>query len=195
MARSASDRSDLKRFGILVAFFAMAFLLLGLIDGENIALSLQNSPTTTTGFLFIGWLVGGPPYALSVLVWLERRRLTKQSRLIWSVVLAAWIGMSLFILPARIIGVDEQFGTGALVGNPLSAGWIWGIVSTAIVAVIAGFAVFILSLSVKPEKARELIRRPVTRILLERLWLLALLVALGLALYGGNGTGIFNNGN
>lgn len=194
MRRSRTDRSDLKRFGIAVAFFAAAFLLLGLIDGESVALTLQSTPTTTTGWLFVGWLVGGPPYALAVLIWLERDRLSHSSRVFWSIFLAAWIGLSMFVLPARIIGADQQFGTGALVGIPLSFGWLWSMFANGVMAFVAGIAVLVLSLSVDPKRARELIARRATRTILERLWLVLLVVALGIALYGGRGSGIFNNG-
>lgn len=192
--RSRTDRSDLKRFGIAVAVFSAIWLVLGLRFSEDIALQLQNTPTTKNGWLFIGWLVGGPPYALSVLLWFERRRFSKQTRTFWSVLLACWIGMSLYILPARIIGPDEHFGTAALVGFPLSFGWVWGIFGTGLVAAIVGIGVLVLSLSVDPKRARELIGSPTTRVLLERLWLVTLVVSLGISLYGGEGKGIFNNG-
>ena len=194
MGRSRTDRSDLKRFGIAVAVFSIVWLVLGLRYSEDIALQLQNTPTTKNGWLFIGWLVGGPPYALSVLLWFERRRFSAQSRLVWSILLACWIGMSFYILPARIIGPDEHFGTAALVGFPLSFGWVWGIFGTGLMAAIVGIGVLVLSLSVEPKRARELIAHPVVRVLLERLWLVTLVVSLGIALYGGEGKGIFNNG-
>ncbi|MCZ4498813.1 MAG: hypothetical protein JWQ74_1366 [Marmoricola sp.] len=195
MGRSRTDRSDLKRFGYAVVVSATLFLVLGLVDGEGVALRLQETPTTTDGWLFIGWLIGGPPYALAVLVWLERRRLSTRARQVWTIGLSLWIGLSLFILPARIVGVTEQYGTGALVGNPLSAGWVWGIFATGVVAFLAGIALFVVSLTAKDAAAaRARVTSPRTRMLLERAWLLALLVSLGLALYGGNGSGIFNNG-
>lgn len=194
MGRSRTDRSDLKRFGIAVAVFSLVWLVLGLRYSEDIALQLQNTPTTKNGWLFIGWLVGGPPYALSVLLWFERRRFRARSRAVWSILLACWIGMSFYILPARIIGPDEHFGTAALVGFPLSFGWVWGIFGTGLIAAIVGIGVLILSLSVEPKRARDLIANPITRVLLERLWLVMLVVSLGIALYGGEGKGIFNNG-
>jgi hypothetical protein len=194
MARSRTDRSDLRRFGIAVVVFAVAWLVAGLVYGEDIAVKLQDTPTTTNGWLFIGWLVGGPPYVLSVLFWLERRRLGRQGRMVWSIVFPFWIGMSLFVLPARILGADEQFGTGALVGIPLSFGWLWAIFATGLMAALCGVGVLVLSLTTDARKARELLRARVTRTVLERVWLLLLVVALGIALYGGKGEGIFNNG-
>lgn len=194
MGRSRTDRSDLKRFGIAVAAFSALWLVLGLRYSEEIALQLQNTPTTKNGWLFVGWLIGGPPYALSVLLWFERRRFSRQARAVWSILLAFWIGMSFYILPARIIGPDEHFGTAALVGFPLSFGWVWGIFGTGLVAAIVGIGVLVLSLSVEPKRARALLASPIVRVVLERLWLVALVVSLGISLYGGQGKGIFNNG-
>ncbi|MCX6396228.1 MAG: hypothetical protein NTV23_07060 [Propionibacteriales bacterium] len=194
MARSRTDRSDLRRFGIAVAVFSLGWLVLGLLYSEDIALVLQRTPTTKNGWLFIGWLVGGPPYALTVLLWFERRRFSRPARTAWTIVLAFWIGLSFFIGPARIIGPDEHFGTAALVGFPLSFGWVWGTFSAALVAAVAGISVLVLSLTVEPRRARELLTSRATRTVLERLWLVALVVALGIALYGGEGKGIFNNG-
>lgn len=189
-----ADGRDLRRFGIAVVVFSVAWLVLGLKYCEDIALTLQDTPTTKNGWLFLGWLMGGPPFALSVLLWFERRRFSLGARRTWSLVLACWIGFSFYVLPARISGPSEYFGTAALVGFPLSFGWIWGIFATGLMAAIVGIGVLVLSLAVEPSKARELIARPITRTILERLWLLALLVALGIALYGGEGKGIFNNG-
>ena len=194
MRRSRRDRSDLRRFGIAVVVFSIGWLVLGLLHSEDIGLTLQNTPATKNGWLFIGWLVGGPPYALTVLLWFERRRFSRQGRIIWSLVLAFWIGLSFYILPARIVGPDEHFGTAALVGFPLSFGWVWGIFATGLMAAIAGVGVLVLSLTVEPRRARELLASRMTRTILERVWLLALLVALGISLYGGEGKGIFNNG-
>lgn len=195
MGTSRTDRTELKRFGIAVAAAGAVFLALALLAGEQIGNQLQATPTTTEGWLFIGWLVGGPPYALAVLVWLERRRLSRTTRATWTAVLSVWIGLTLFILPARIVGVSHQFGTAALVGNPLSAGWVWGIFATGVVASVAGIALFVVSMTAKDAAAaRERVTSRGTRILLERTWLLALLITLGFALYGGNGSGIFNNG-
>lgn len=174
--------------------FSIGWLVLGLLHSEDIGLTLQNTPATKNGWLFIGWLVGGPPYALTVLLWFERRRFSRQGRIIWSLVLAFWIGLSFYILPARIVGPDEHFGTAALVGFPLSFGWVWGIFATGLMAAIAGVGVLVLSLTVEPRRARELLASRMTRTILERVWLLALLVALGISLYGGEGKGIFNNG-
>lgn len=194
MGRSRTDRSDLKRFGIAVAAFSALWLVLGLRYSEEIALQLQNTPTTKNGWLFVGWLIGGPPYAISVLLWFERRRFSRGARAVWSILLAFWIGMSFYILPARIIGPDEHFGTAALVGFPLSFGWVWGIFATGLIAAIVGIGVLVLSLSVEPARARALLASPIVRVVLERLWLVALVVSLGISLYGGQGKGIFNNG-
>ncbi|MET3961717.1 hypothetical protein ABIE44_001651 [Marmoricola sp. OAE513] len=194
MGSSRTDRSDRQRFVIALAVFAAISLVAGLEFSEDVGLVLQDTPTTKVGWLFFGWFVGGPPYALTVLLWLERKRFSKQTRRVWSILLPFWISLSLFVLPARIAGADEHFGTAALVGIPLSFGWLWGMFSTGLMAFIAGVSVLALSLSVEPARARELIASRTTRIILERLWLILLVVALGIALYGGEGKGIFNNG-
>lgn len=194
MGRSRTDRSDLKRFGIAVVVFSVGWLVVGLRYSEDLALLLQKTPTTKNGFLFLGWLMGGPPFALSVLLWFERRRFTRQARTGWLLVLAFWIGMSFFVLPARIDGPDQHFGTAALVGFPLSFGWVWGIFATGVMAAIVGIGVLILSLSVAPQRARELLAAPITRVIIERVWIILLIVSLGISLYGGEGEGIFNNG-
>lgn len=195
MGRSRTDRRDLRRFGVALAVFGLGWLAAGLFWCEDVGLVLQDSPTTNSGWLFFGWLIGGPPFALTVLLWLERKRFSKQTRVFWSVALPFWIGMSLFVLPARIVGAEEQFGMAALVGIPLSFGWLWGIFSVGVMAAIAGTGVLVISLVMEPRKARELVASRLTRTVLERLWLILLLVALGISLYGGKGdSGIFNNG-
>lgn len=194
MSRSRTDRSDLLRFGIAVVVFSAGWLVLGLKYSEDIALVLQDLPASKNGWLFIGWLVGGPPYALTVLLWFERRKFTRPARTTWTLVLAFWIGLSFYVLPARLVGPDQHFGTASLVGFPLSFGWVWGIFATGLIAAVTGIAIFVLSMTVEPRRARELITSPLARTLLERIWILALVVALGISLYGGEGKGIFNNG-
>lgn len=195
MGRSRTDRSDLLTFGIALVIFAGSALFVGLQHGEDIGLWLQDTPTTRSGWLFFGWLVSGPPFALTVLLWLERRRFTRGARRIWSLVLPLWLGLNLFILPARFGDVYEQFGSAALVGIPLSFGWVWGIFATGLIAALAGISVLVMSFALKPERARALLASRVPRTVLERVWLLALVVALGIALYGGNAeSGIFNDG-
>jgi len=181
------------RFGVLIAFFSVAFLVIGLIFGEDIALQLQKTPTTPDGWIFVGWLVGGPPYMLSALFWSEHRRLTHEQFRNRSLVYAVAIALTFVILPARIIGVPAQFGTGAIVGHPLAAGLVWGLCATVAVAVFGGLVLLVLRQASGPHGATPAQRQMTSRFL-ESACIIALVVTLGLALYGGNGAGIFNNG-
>jgi hypothetical protein len=188
--RDRTDVSDRRRFFLAVAGFAVFFTALGRLLGEDIALELQKTPTTTNGWLFIGWLVSAPPFALTLVTWHERRRLRPKQRRDRTYVLAAWIGLSMFILPARTSSIDSQFGTGALVGDPLSIGWAWGMLANLI-----GFAFTALVLTVLHRTVDEPTReqRDLTARFLERAWLVLLVVSLGFALYG-EGTGVFHGG-
>lgn len=192
MGSNRTPSSRRQRFGIRIAGFSVLFLALGLVYGEDIAVRLQQTPTTQDGWLFIGWLVGGPPYVVAALFWADHRRLDHDQFRNRSWLIAAAIGLSMFILPARVRGVTEQFGTGALVGNPLSAGWVWGMAATVSLAVFGGLVLLMLRKATPqgPSPAQ----RSMTARFLEGACLVALVVTLGLALYGGNGSGIFNNG-
>src|SRR5690349_10549247 len=121
-----ADISERRRFVILVVAFAVLFTAVGRMYGEDIALELQKTPTTALGWRLIGWLVAGPPLVFTMMVWHERRRLTRKQWRDRSWLLAAWIGLNMFVLPARTTSTDSQFGTAALVGDPLGAGWAWG---------------------------------------------------------------------
>jgi hypothetical protein len=190
MVHDRTDLSDRRRFLLAVAGFAVIFTALGRLFGEDIALELQKTPTTTNGWLFIGWLVSAPPYVLTMITWHERRRLNARQRRDRTYVLAAWIGLSMFILPARTSSIDSQFGTGALVGEPLSIGWAWGMLASLI-----GFAFTALVLTVLHRTVDEPTKkqRDLTVRFLERAWLVLLVVSLGFALYG-EGTGVFHGG-
>ena len=182
-----------RRFAIATAVAAAVFLVVGLVWGDQIAIKLQETPTTTNGWLFIGWLIGGPPFPIAVLLWFERSRMKHSNVIAWTYAMAVVCGASLFILPARVFGVPWQFGTGGiLVGNPLTAGWVWGVLANVVGGVFTGLVLLILNKSTAdgPTKAQ----RAMTARFLERAWLVGLVVTLGFALYGGNGAGIFNNG-
>lgn len=181
------------RFGLRIGFFSIVFLVIGLLFGEDIAVQLQKTPTTPDGWIFLGWLVGGPPYMLAALFWSEHRRLTHEQFRNRSVVYAFAIGLTFLILPARILGVPAQFGTGAIVGNPLSAGLVWGLCATVAVTVFGGIAILMLHQASGPQGPTPAQRQMTSRFL-ESACVIALIVTLGLALYGGNGSGIFNNG-
>ncbi|RNL62108.1 hypothetical protein EFK50_09865 [Nocardioides marmoriginsengisoli] len=196
MGSNRTPLSDRARFGWCIAGFAVLFLVVGRVLGEDIALQLQKTPTTVEGWLFVGWLVGGPPYLVTAIFWNERHRLTRTQLRNRSVLLAAWIGLTMLIVPARVLGVHTQFGTGALVGNPLSAGWVWGMAANVGMLVFGGLVLLVLHKSTPkgPGKGPSAEQRRMTARFLEAAWLVALVVTLGLSLYGGNGSGIFNNG-
>lgn len=180
------------RFGLLVLGFSGAFLALGLALGEDVALQLQKTHTTPNGWIFFGWLVGGPPYMLTALFWAGHRRLTHDQFRNRSLLLAPALGLTFLILPARIIGVPEQFGTGGIVGYPLSAGLVWGLCATVTAGVFGGLVLLVLR-SATPHGASAAQKQMTTRFL-EVACIIALIVTLGLGLYGGDGSGIFNNG-
>ena len=186
-----SDRADVRRFLLAVVGFGALFTAIGRIFGEDIAMQLQNTPTTTLGWRFIGWLVAAPPAVLTMITWHERRRLRPKQRRDRSLLLACWLGLSMFILPARTASVDSQFGTGALVGDPLSEGWAWGGLAAVVGLVFTALVLVVLFRTVDvPTRAQ----RDLTVRFLERAWLVLLVVSLGFALYGAR-TDVFHGGS
>jgi hypothetical protein len=175
-----TDAGERRRFALAVVAFAILFTALGRMYGEDITLELQKTPTTALGWRLIGWLVAGPPLVFTMAVWHERRRLTPKQWRDRSLLLAAWIGSNMFVLPARTTGTDSQFGTGALVGDPLSAGWAWGAVAAIAGVVFSGLVLLVLHRSVEEPTADQ---RDLTIRFLERAWVVLLLVSLGFALY------------
>jgi MFS family permease len=186
-----TDATERRRFVLAVVGFAVLFTAVGRMLGEDIALELQKTPTTALGWRFIGWLVAAPPAVLTMITWHERRRLRPKQRRDRGLVLAVWIGLSMFILPARTTSVDSQFGTGALVGDPLSAGWAWGAMAAILGLAFTGLVLLVLHRSVDEPTAAQ---RDLTVRFLERAWLVLLVVSLGFALYGGR-TGVFHGGS
>lgn len=191
MGSIRTSGAERRRFVVAVVGCCVLFGALGRVYGEDIAMQLQKTPTTTEGWHFIGWLIAGPPYLIAILAWHERARLRRSTRRNLVYVLSVWIGLSMLILPARIDGVDEQFGTGALVGDPLSIGWAWGALANLVGFVFAGLVLFVLHRSVPGRPTRS--QRDLTARFLERAWMVLLIVALGFALYGRD-SGIFTNG-
>lgn len=182
-----------RRFAIATTVAALVFLVIGLVWGPQIAVKLQETPTTTNGWLFIGWLIGGPPFPIAVLLWFERGRMKHENVVAWTYAMAVFCGANLFIAPARIVGAASWFGTGGiLMGNPLSAGWVWGMLANVVGGTFT--AVVLLVLNKSTPKGPTAAQRALTARFLERAWLVGLVVTLGFAWYGGNGAGIFNNG-
>jgi hypothetical protein len=186
-----TDALERRRFVLAVVGFAVLFTAIGRVFGEDIALELQKTPTTTLGWRFIGWLVAGPPLVLAMITWHERRRLRPKQRRDRGLVLAAWIGLSMFILPARTTSIDSQFGTGALVGDPLSSGWAWGALAAIVGLAFTGVVLLVLYRTVARPTQEQ---RDLTVRFLERAWLVLLVVSLGFALYGAR-TGVFHGGS
>jgi MFS family permease len=186
-----TDATERRRFVLAAVGFAVLFTAVGRMLGEDIALELQKTPTTALGWRFIGWLVAAPPAVLTMITWHERRRLRPKQRRDRGLVLAVWIGLSMFILPSRTTSVDSQFGTGALVGDPLSAGWAWGAMAAILGLAFTGLVLLVLHRSVDEPTAAQ---RDLTVRFLERAWLVLLVVSLGFALYGGR-TGVFHGGS
>lgn len=188
MGSNRTRVSDGRRFALSIVGFCVLFLAIGRFLGEDIALQLQKTPTTRDGYLFFGWLVGGPPFLVSILVWNDRARLQPSQLRNRTLALSAWIGLSMFLLPARLDSVEKQFGTAALVGDPLSGGWAWAMLANVIAFTFAGIVLWVLHKSVPdgPNAAQ----RSLTLTFLERAWLVVLVAGLGFALYGGS-TGLF----
>lgn len=184
------DAAERRLFVLATVGFAVLFTALGRLLGEEIALQLQRTPTTGLGWRFIGWAIAAPPVVLTIVVWHERRRLRPEQRRRRSLTLALWLGLSMFVLPARTVGVDSQFGTGALVGDPLSAGWAWGALAAVVGLAFTAIVLLVLHRSVQDPTQEQ---RDLTVRFLERAWLVLIVVSLGFALYGGR-AGVFNGG-
>jgi hypothetical protein len=179
-----------RRFVLAVTAFAVLFTVIGRMYGEDIALELQKTPTTALGWRLLGWLIAGPPLVFTMAVWHECRRLTPKQWRERSLLLAAWIGSNMLVLPARTTGTADQFGTGALVGDPLSVGWTWGALAAIAGVVFTGIVLLVLHRSVGRPSADQL---DLTIRFLERAWVVLLLVSLGFALYGDR-AGVFHGG-
>jgi hypothetical protein len=192
MGSNRAPLSDGWRFALAVIGSGLFFLILGRTAGEPIARLLQETPTTLKGWLVVGWLVGGPPYLLTGIYFRERGRMGELRRKVQGSALGVVVGASMFIFPARLFGVDTQYGTGAIVGNPLTAGWVWGVTANVVIGVFAILVFWVLRSTVKGDPSPAQVRA--TARFLEVAGIVALIVTLGLALYGGNGSGIFNNG-
>lgn len=189
-SRDAAGVSEPRLFGLAVLGFAVLFTVIGLRYGQAIALQLQDTPTTDLGWRLIGWGVAGPPWLLTMITWHERARFRPEQLRRRGVLLAAWIGLSMLVLPSRLTSVEQQFGTGALVGEPLSTGWGWGALGALVGLVFTGLVLLVLHRSVH---APTTLQRDQTVRFLERAWLVLLLVSLGFALYGSR-TDMFQGG-
>jgi hypothetical protein len=194
MGSNRTPLSGRSLFAASLVVSALFFLVLGRVAGEHLAVQLQKTPTTTEGWLFLGWLIGGPPYLVAAIFWNEHGRFRSAEVRLATVAIAAWIGMTMFIAPARVLGVDTQFGTGAIVGNPLSAGWVWGAVANLGMVLFSLVVLTVMHRATRATGGPSADQRRYTARFLEAAWLVALVVTLGLSLYGGNGSGIFNNG-
>jgi hypothetical protein len=185
-----TDAEDRRLFLLATLGFAVLFLVVGLRFGQDVALQLQKTPTTTLGWRLVGWLVAAPPYVVTMVVWHERGRVDRDRLRRRLVLLAGWIGLTMLVLPARLTSAEHQFGTGALVGDPLSTGWAWGALAALLGLAFSGLVLVVLHRTVEEPTARQ---RDLTARFLEGAWLVLLVVSLGFALYGGR-TGVFQGG-
>ncbi|HET6153441.1 MAG TPA: hypothetical protein VFE15_10815 [Marmoricola sp.] len=191
MARERPEPTDAQQFWITLVGFGILVLFLGLLFGQGIAEQLQKTPTTRLGWLFFGWILGGPPFAYAALIWNERGRMPSR-RLRGRLTLAAgWMSLSMLIVPSRVTSVEAQFGEGSIVGHPLAAGWTWGFAANVVVLIFGGAVLLIQRQAVPGGLTRA--QKQFTARFLEAVWLVLLVVSLGFALYG-NGSGLFNNG-
>jgi hypothetical protein len=181
-AQTGRDSARLRRFVLTAVAFAVVFAALGQVYGEDIALELQKTPTTTPGWRLAGWLLSGPPLLVALGLWHERGRLAPGLWRRYSTLVAAWVGANMLVLPALTRGVDGQFGTGALVGDPLTAGWVWGAVAALVGAVFSGVVLVVLHRTVADPSAEQ---RDLTARFLERAWVVILVASVGFALYWG----------
>lgn len=192
MGSIRTSRADRRRIVLTVAASSLLFMTLGRVYGEDIGLKLQETPTTTQGWLFVGWLISGPPFLIAVLAWHERGRIRSRDRRPLTWVIGSWIGLSMFVLPAAVQGVSDQFGTAAIVGAPLNAGWTWGILANVAGLVFSAVVVRVLQTSVEGKASGAQV--DLTIRFLERAWLVLLIASLAFALYG-DGSAPFNIGS
>lgn len=160
-------------------------VLLGLVGAflsTSVAELLQKTPATTNGWLLLGWAVSGPPFVIAALTWAERAERAGRQRRDLRVVLGIWAGLSMFVAPGAIYGVSQWYGTAALIGDPLTAGWLWGIIGNAVAMSFAAVVLGVLFSSVPGGPSPT--QRALTLRFLERSWLVILLISFGLALYG-----------
>lgn len=175
-----------------MAVSSLLFMTLGRVYGEDIGIKLQETPTTTHGWLFIGWLISGPPFLIAMLAWHERGRIRTRHRRTLTWLLGTWVGLSMFVLPAAVHSVTDQFETAAIVGAPLNAGWTWGMAANLAAVVFSAIVVRVLQTSVEGEVSSAQV--DLTFRFLERAWLVLLLASLAFALYG-DGSAPFNIGS
>lgn len=153
--------------------------------GPQIARDLQNTPVTFTGWVLAGWLVGGPVALATTAFWvgggaaqqLHRRRLT--------VVLGVAIGLSMFLFPAALPGPLASFGTGAIVGEPVVQGWLWGVAATLLMATYAAVVMRILERATGGATTAR--QRAETARFIEVAWVVVLIATLTAALSGTTG--------
>ncbi len=188
MAGDPSRAQAARRFLLMCVGLAVVVTALGRVYGEDLAVWAQGTPTTERGWLFIGWLIGGPPYLLAYVTWNEYGRIRPGRRVERLWIIAAWIALSMLLVPAWILGDEEQFGAGRIASEPVMAGWQWAMLAHLVAAAFAGVLALVRRGTTVTERQQRLTRRFV-----ERAWAVLLLIALGMALYSGP-TGLFRSG-
>ena len=175
-----ADRARLLQVAIGSGF---AFAILERYAGVQIAELLQRSPFTFAGWVVVGWLVGGPTYLLSALLWNGGGRLSQSRRLRSSILLGLAVGLGMFLLPVALPG--SPIGTSDVVGRPLAQGWLWGATATLAMTVYGTAVVRVLGRSAPGGGTAA--QRAMTARYLEISWVVVLIVTLAAALSGETG--------
>lgn len=160
----------------------VVFEVLAQVAGPSIAEHLQGTPVTFEGWIVAGWIVGGPAYLVAMLLWIDGGRLSLRRRRQVVIVVGVGIGLGMFILPAAVPGPGSAFGTGGIVGGPLTQGWLWGVATTLVMA-LYGSAVMVV-LGRAPSSATTPRHRELTARYIEVAWVVVLSLTLVAALSG-----------
>ena len=176
-----TDASDIRRFLTVATGAGVLIGALAVTWGHELADLLDQTATTETGWLLLGWLISGPPLLVILLVWHDRTRLRRYQRRDLSVYLGLWVGLSMLVLPTQIHGPEHYFGKGAAVAEPLTTGWAWGAAGNLVGLIFAGIVLWIFHSSVGGRPSTRQV--DVTYRFLEIGWMLILLASLAFALY------------
>ena len=176
-----------QRFLFALIVSAIATAAAGREWGEDVAVRLLDTPTTTTGWQVIGWLVGGPPLFLAFQNWVERRRLTEGQLSARATMLGLWLGLGGFLVPAFVDGRFEHFGTGIDVGAPLTFGWACAGVANLAALLFAGGLQMLAPSTERIEVRHRASAERAHRLRLKFLEVAWLLLLLGSAMFAANG--------
>lgn len=161
-------------------WLTVATLAVWQLLGPTLAKAAQTTPTTTSGWLVIGWLMAGPAYLLAYLTWAEFEQLRPSRRRERLLIVAGWLIVSTWLLPARLVGVEPQFGSATDVGAPLLTGWSWAAGANLLGI---GFAALLLSIRRRSRAEVTVGLERVTTRFIEWGWVVALATSFTLMLY------------